>query len=141
MSEQTAREHKDVDVRKVVFVGIGLLVGLIAVLASMAGLLALFNARDSRPRTIATPEPFAQPQLQINPELDLQTWQATQEAWLHGYGWISEEAGVAHIPIERAMELIVTEGLPTLEPTPLATATAVGPATAAPPPGNANGTP
>jgi hypothetical protein len=35
-----------------------------------------------------------------------------QEALLHGYGWVDEEAGIVHIPIERAMKLIATGGLP-----------------------------
>ena len=35
-----------------------------------------------------------------------------QEKELDSYGWVDENAGVAHIPIERAMELTVERGLP-----------------------------
>jgi len=35
-----------------------------------------------------------------------------QENQLNSYGWVDEKAGVAHIPIERAMELTVQRGLP-----------------------------
>ncbi|MGB9233955.1 MAG: hypothetical protein WCC04_06045 [Terriglobales bacterium] len=35
-----------------------------------------------------------------------------QEDQLNSYGWVDEQAGVAHIPIERAMDLIVERGLP-----------------------------
>jgi hypothetical protein len=35
-----------------------------------------------------------------------------QESQLNSYGWVDEKAGVAHIPIERAMELTVQRGLP-----------------------------
>jgi hypothetical protein len=35
-----------------------------------------------------------------------------QESQLNSYGWVDETAGVAHIPIERAMELTVQRGLP-----------------------------
>jgi hypothetical protein len=35
-----------------------------------------------------------------------------QEDQLNSYGWVDEKAGVAHIPIERAMELIKERGLP-----------------------------
>jgi hypothetical protein len=35
-----------------------------------------------------------------------------QESQLNSYGWVDEKAGVAHILIERAMELIVQRGLP-----------------------------
>ncbi len=37
-----------------------------------------------------------------------------QEQQLNSYGWVDEQAGVAHIPIERAMELTVERGLPVL---------------------------
>jgi len=36
-----------------------------------------------------------------------------QEQELNSYGWIDEKAGVAHIPIEKAMELTVQRGFPT----------------------------
>lgn len=35
-----------------------------------------------------------------------------QEQQLNSYGWVDEKAGVAHIPIEQAMRLIVQRGLP-----------------------------
>jgi hypothetical protein len=38
--------------------------------------------------------------------------QAQEQARLNSYGWVDEDAGVAHIPIERAMEMILEEGLP-----------------------------
>ena len=37
-----------------------------------------------------------------------------QEDQLNSYGWVDQKAGVAHIPIERAMELIAQRGLPVL---------------------------
>jgi hypothetical protein len=35
-----------------------------------------------------------------------------QEDQLNSYGWIDQQAGIAHIPIEQAMHLIVERGLP-----------------------------
>lgn len=37
---------------------------------------------------------------------------ALEEEQLSTYGWVDEGAGVTHIPIERAMELLVERGLP-----------------------------
>jgi hypothetical protein len=37
-----------------------------------------------------------------------------QEDQLNSYGWVDQQAGVAHIPIEHAMDLIVERGLPVL---------------------------
>ena len=35
-----------------------------------------------------------------------------QEDQLNSYGWVDQSAGVAHIPIDRAMDLVVERGLP-----------------------------
>jgi hypothetical protein len=35
-----------------------------------------------------------------------------QEDQLNSYGWVDQNAGVAHIPIDRAMDLVVEHGLP-----------------------------
>lgn len=37
-----------------------------------------------------------------------------QENQLNSYGWVDQSAGVAHIPIERAMDLIAKQGIPVL---------------------------
>jgi hypothetical protein len=36
-------------------------------------------------------------------------WRARQQARLHGYGWDDRDAGTIHIPIERAIEQLVSE--------------------------------
>ena len=45
----------------------------------------------------------------------LQELRAKQKALLEGYGWVNKEAGVARIPIEDAMKMVVERGLPTRE--------------------------
>lgn len=45
------------------------------------------------------------PDLQAEPQQDLRRMRAISEQGLHGYGWVDREAGVVHIPIERAMAL------------------------------------
>jgi hypothetical protein len=35
-----------------------------------------------------------------------------QEDQLNSYGWVNQQSGVAHIPIKRAMDLVVQRGLP-----------------------------
>lgn len=47
---------------------------------------------------------------QVLPRIEsLDDFRAKQQAVLHGYGWVDPEAGVVHIPIDRAMELTVRE--------------------------------
>src|ERR1035438_10596390 len=52
------------------------------------------------------------PMLETNERGQFRDFLTNQENQLHSYGWVDEKDGVAHIPIERAMELIVQRGLP-----------------------------
>jgi hypothetical protein len=52
------------------------------------------------------------PMLEINERGQFRDFLINQENQLNSYGWVDEKAGVAHIPIERAMELIVERKLP-----------------------------
>jgi hypothetical protein len=55
---------------------------------------------------------FPAPALQSNPSVDLQTYKSRAEQELNTYGWIDRPHGVVKIPIERAMNLLATRGLP-----------------------------
>lgn len=59
---------------------------------------------------------MAGPRLQANPSVDLARFRATEEERLHSYGWVDRQAGIIHMPIERAMELTAQRGLPAREP-------------------------
>ncbi|MBZ5663469.1 MAG: hypothetical protein LAO30_02595 [Acidobacteriia bacterium] len=52
------------------------------------------------------------PMLEWNERGQFRDFLMDQENRLNSYGWVDENAGVAHIPIERAMELIVERKLP-----------------------------
>jgi hypothetical protein len=56
---------------------------------------------------------FPAPNLQINPHDDLMALRAREDAELNTYGWVDRSNGVVRIPIARAMDLIVAQGLPT----------------------------
>jgi hypothetical protein len=51
------------------------------------------------------------PRLEQNPRGDTDVIVADATKKLEGYGWVDQQAGSAHIPIERAMELIVERGV------------------------------
>jgi hypothetical protein len=51
-------------------------------------------------------ETAPEPRLQVAPAADLQKLRATEEAKLRAYEWIDRQAGIAAIPVERAMELM-----------------------------------
>jgi len=54
------------------------------------------------------------PMLETNEMGQFRNFLVQQENQLNSYGWVDEKAGVAHIPIEQAMDLIVQRGLPVL---------------------------
>ncbi len=56
------------------------------------------------------------PMLETNERGQFRDFLINQENQLNSYGWVDEKAGVAHIPIDRAMELIVQRGLPVHAP-------------------------
>ena len=56
---------------------------------------------------------FPQPRLERNERLEIKDFRLKEEQILNSYGWVDEKAGVVHIPIERAMQLLAQKGLPT----------------------------
>jgi len=53
-----------------------------------------------------------EPRLQTNPQGDLRQLRAREDEALRGYGWVDKNAGVARIPIEEAMKIVVQRGVP-----------------------------
>lgn len=97
--------------------------------------LAAWVAGDTPDEAPATPAPQAetaeeptptadeQPTASPNaPPVDLvaarQALRRREDLLLDTYGWVDREAGIAHIPIERAIELVLERGLPTREEPP-----------------------
>lgn len=55
---------------------------------------------------------FPAPQLEINERTELNDVRKREEDTLSTYGWVDQNAGTVHIPIDRAMELLAQQGLP-----------------------------
>jgi hypothetical protein len=56
------------------------------------------------------------PRLEPDPLAPRRAARAREDAVLGSYGWVDPNAGVARIPIDRAMELLVERGLPPSKP-------------------------
>ena len=69
-----------------------------------------------------TPVPPGVPVLDADQATQLIQLRESQLAWLNEYQWEDRAVGIARIPIERAMEILVKDGLPK---TPSATVTDV----------------
>lgn len=55
---------------------------------------------------------FPNPKLEEDERGQLNDVRMNEEKTLYTYGWVDEKAGTVHIPIERAMDLLVQRGLP-----------------------------
>jgi hypothetical protein len=67
------------------------------------------------------PEPMLQgvPGHETDPQLDLRLKRAADDAANEEYAWTDKQAGIARIPVEEAMKIIVSKGLPAV-PAPAA---------------------
>jgi hypothetical protein len=119
---EVVHEKSDVNVGAILRYGAGLLAVALAVHVFLWWLLGVYDRQHERAQTQVYPmaagrqdrlPPF--PRFQANPQQDLRDLRAKQKALLDGYGWVDKEAGLARIPIENAMKMIVERGLPTRE--------------------------
>lgn len=112
-TSETGHELRDVRFRPVL-VGAALIVAM--VLLAAAGMVRLHDAlADRQARQSAPANPLAasvgklppEPRLQADPVADLEMLRAAEQAMLDGYDWLDRDAGLARIPIDRAMDLLV----------------------------------
>jgi hypothetical protein len=123
-SIQPGHETRDVSMRGVVLFGVGivaLLVGSLALTAWFFALLAVTPAGHGvrGAPVAATPLRPPGPQLQALPTRDMQELRQTENARLQSYGWIDRSAGIVRMPIDRAMALVVQQGLPSWHEIPV----------------------
>ena len=94
---------------------LGLMVaGMVITFLLFAGYSRIWISRDTPPSRLASTLPARPPapRLQDYPAQELKEFHAREQEALHSYGWVEPNAGVVHIPIERAMELTLERGLP-----------------------------
>lgn len=73
---------------------------------------AIQSREEASSRMGQGPIPTDRPVLQRAPQTDLAEWKQQQTARLNSTGWVDQDAGVVHIPIDQAMDLLVERGLP-----------------------------
>ena len=116
-SSGSGHETRDADVSFLLLTGLGLLLALVFV--SVGIWIALQHFRSERsPQTasnarLATDAAhFPKPRLQSDPAVDLAEMRSRDARDLKSWGWIDRKAGVARVPVERAMQLLLEKGLP-----------------------------
>jgi hypothetical protein len=102
----STRESPEVATRSVLYVMLGLFT---FVTISLAGLGFYFGTTFPSFSSVP-PRSFPEPRIEGSTPEDLQRLQAAQRKRLSGYGWVDQKEQLVRIPIERAMELVVSRG-------------------------------
>lgn len=112
-------QGREINYTGVTVVAGGIVVITVLAMLAMIGVFDFFTGREARrqPRaTTLTPRPAVQlppePRLQADPVRDLAAFRADEEARMEAWGWADQSKGLARVPVDRAMELIVQKGLP-----------------------------
>ncbi len=109
-------EKSDLRPKPIVIFGVILTVVTVLAFVATYGMIRFLGWWD-RPRLETPASPLAtrtvpaEPRLQVDAPKELQALRATEEKTLASYGWVSKEAGIARIPIQRAMQLVLERGI------------------------------
>ena len=133
-----AYEPSQADLRVVLGFLVALGLATVMVLFVLAGMFGYFRSKSAErgplpsPRMYTSPPSVPQPQLQPDPVADYNVYRLSAAETLNSYGWVDQKAGIARIPIDKAMDLVVERGLPWKAP-------GTGPTPTAPNPNPATG--
>jgi len=133
-----AYEPSQADLRVVLGFLVALGLATVMVLFVLWGMFGYFRSKSAErgplpsPRMYTSPPSVPQPQLQPDPVADYNVYRLSAAETLNSYGWVDQKAGIARIPIDKAMDLVVERGLPWQAP-------GTGPAPTAPNPNPATG--
>jgi hypothetical protein len=102
------QDYETLDVRpRRVLVTAGVVVAvLLLVLLAVRGLNAWLAPPELAARRNVHSQPPI-PHLQAHPQADLEALHVQKHRVLDSYGWVDRQAGLVHIPIERAMSLLL----------------------------------
>jgi hypothetical protein len=114
-------EHTDIDPAIGYTFALWLTVAMVASFAIVYGVFVFFdrqartaNAEAQRyPLAEVAARPAPTPSLETQPFKDVYLLREDEAKRLQSYGWVDKDGGVARIPIDRAMELMLQRGLPT----------------------------
>ena len=134
----TEFEHEDLSTRGVFAFMIGLAIIGVVIYFIIVGMYSFLDRYEHAQMTTASPlvtspgatsrvvtrddveKQFKEngaPMLEVDERGQLRDFLMNQEKQLNSYGWVDQSTGVAHIPIEKAMAMIVERGLPVRPPT------------------------
>jgi hypothetical protein len=119
-SEKEPMLDGELNVRSLSWLTIGLLVIVAIAVVAMwffgLGIKDNLIAEDQPPPVLPEARMEHQPpapNLQVDPRQQLLDLRADAERELTTYGWVDETNGLTRVPIDRAMDLLIEQGLPT----------------------------
>ena len=113
-SREDGFEHRDVNIKALLYIGFGLLATIAISLASVGLLVAYYNAKPEALVTALERDRIIppQPRLESDPRGDGEQVIRNAESRLARYVWVDRDAGVARIPLQRAQALLLERGWP-----------------------------
>jgi hypothetical protein len=114
-------EHTDIDVSVGYKFGLWLVVSMLISIAIVTGAFYYFEGQGRAANAAAQKYPLAvgqqkqppTPNLQNQPFKDIYTLRQGEAERLGSYGWVDKDGGIARIPIDRAMDVMIEKGFPT----------------------------
>lgn len=107
-------EVQDASVREIVLTGIGLAVGTAIVCLFVWGIFNLLKRNDAAAQAVNVMGRHAQgppdPKLQVAPWEELMNLRRHEDEVLRTYGWVDRSNDKIHIPIDRAIDIMVERG-------------------------------
>jgi hypothetical protein len=117
-AENHDHERRDVDVPSLFTIAFLLLLVCIVVFIVVTLMMHYFKVHEPAVTAgqanipVTRMREFPQPRLIVKPGATLADLRAAEDAELNSYGWVDRNAGIARIPIDRAMQMLVERGLP-----------------------------
>jgi hypothetical protein len=109
-------EVHDAQARPIVAAGLTLGIGTAIVFVIVFWLFHHFTSKAEQQGYVnpmgATGLNPALPRIEEHPAETLQDLRTHENKVLNSYGWVDKKAGVVHMPIDRAMDLVLQRGLP-----------------------------
>lgn len=113
-------EHTDIDADVGYRFALWLAVAMVLSFGIVYGTFVVFERQAAAADAAAQRFPLARdlerprptPALQTEPFRDISSLRQAEAERLNSYGWVDKDAGVARIPIDRAMEMMLQRGLP-----------------------------
>ncbi len=129
-NEEMDFEREDLGAKPILIFLLGLIIGCVLVALVLKGLYSYLDSHENHHRPVENPlvqqttkdtrivekgdiKKFPQPRLESDETTEINAFRMQEEQTLNSYGWVDQQAGVARIPIDRAMALLVQRGLPT----------------------------